>query len=188
VKRLAAFVLRRAGWISVFATTLGALGAFYCALLYKNLHTDLQELLPSDARSVVDLGEITKRLQSYDSLAVLVFTSDSKAGQRFVADFAREAEKLPSSLVASVDYRIDRELEFFQRRQALYLDLADLRRVPDEDGPYAVLARGQDRAGHHLVRRVVPAHRVHDDALALGAGVHAAARTGGSTLHARNVP
>ncbi|MGZ3699210.1 MAG: MMPL family transporter, partial [Bdellovibrionota bacterium] len=122
---------RRAGWISLIGTLLAVLGGYFCVRLYEHLHTDIQELLPPDARSVVDLNEISRRLESYDSLAILVFTSDPKAGKQFVIDFAREAEKIPKTLLASVEYKIDRELDFFERRQALYLETKDLRRIRD---------------------------------------------------------
>ena len=123
------FVLRYARFIALIGTLLAFVGGYYSVLLYKNLRTDIEELLPTTARSVVDLNEVRARLESIDNLAVLVFSDHVKESKRFVIDLAEALEKTPKSVISSVDYRIDRELQFFSQRQALYMDLADLKQI-----------------------------------------------------------
>jgi predicted RND superfamily exporter protein len=122
-------ILRRAGLIAFLGTLLAFVGLFYTVQLYKNLRTDFEELLPTTARSVVDLKEVTSRLESIDNLGVLIFSKSPDASKRFVNDLAHELEKEPKSLISSVEYKIDRELQFFKERQALYMDLSDLLKV-----------------------------------------------------------
>lgn len=107
------------------------MGAYYSVQLYKNLRTDVEELLPTDARSVVDLAQVTGRLQAIENLAVLVFSEDAKASKRFVDDLANELSEMPKELVANVEYRIDREIAFFQNRAALFMETPDLIRIRD---------------------------------------------------------
>ena len=120
------FVLRRAGWIALLGTLLAIVGTYYSIQLFKNLRTDIEELLPTNARSVLDLNEVTQRLESIDNLAVLVFSENPAASKRFVVDLAQKLEKFPKTTISSVEYKIDRELQFFRDRQALYMDTQDL--------------------------------------------------------------
>jgi hypothetical protein len=129
MKSFAHFILRRAGLVAVLGTLLAFAGAHYTVELYKNLRTDFEELLPSNARSVLDLKEVTRRLESIDNLGVLIFSKDTQASLRFVNDLAQQLAKEPKSLISSVEYKIDRELQFFKERQALYMDLSDLIQV-----------------------------------------------------------
>ncbi|MEK6579355.1 MAG: MMPL family transporter, partial [Bdellovibrionota bacterium] len=131
MRALSKFVLRWAGLISFVGTALGILGGYYSVQLYKNLRTDIEELLPTTARSVIDLAEVTKRLESIDNIAVLIFTQDSKAGKKFVDDLAIKLSLVPKSVLSSYEYRITTELKFFKDRQPLYMELEDLTRVRD---------------------------------------------------------
>jgi uncharacterized protein len=131
VKWLSRFILRYAGTVALTGSLLGIMGGYYSIELYKNLKTDIHELLPTEARSVIDLKEVSSRLQSIESLAILVFSNDTQASKRFVIDLADKLETLPSNVIAGVEYRIDRELQFFKDRQTLYLDLSDLTRIRD---------------------------------------------------------
>jgi predicted RND superfamily exporter protein len=94
-----------------------------------NLRTDFEELLPTTARAVIDLGEVRSRLLSIDSLGVLIFSDDVKASKRFVDDLAGRLQKAPPDVISSVEYRIDKELAFFKSRQALFIDAPDLTRI-----------------------------------------------------------
>jgi len=104
-------------------------GGYYSVLLYKNLRTDLEELLPTTARAVIDMDEVTKRLDSIDNLAILIMTKNAEAGRRFSDDLARELQKAPRDVIASVEYRINKELQFFKDRRTLYIELGDLIRI-----------------------------------------------------------
>jgi predicted RND superfamily exporter protein len=111
------------------STLAAAAGLFYSVQLYKNLRTDLEELLPTNARSVVDLNEVRARLNSIDNLSLLVYSDDVQASRRFVVDLAKRLEREPKDVVASVEYNIANELRFFKDRRALYIDTADLVRI-----------------------------------------------------------
>ena len=116
-------------WVILLWLILAALGSVFSVRLYKNLRTNLDELLPASARSVQDAGKIKHRLQSTENLAVLVFSSDPEASKRFIDDFARLARTELGGLITHVEYRIDRELKFFRERQALFLSVEDLLKI-----------------------------------------------------------
>ncbi len=128
---LSDFILRRAGLVAVVGSILAGVGCYYTVQLYKDLRTDLEELLPTQARSVLDLEKVTSRLESIDNLAVLVFSQNTEASKRFIIDLANRLETIPEIKKAGVEYRIDRELAFFKKRRALYMELDDLIRIRD---------------------------------------------------------
>ena len=121
--------MKRSGLVAILGIILGIVGTHYSILLYKNLRTNFEELLPTTARSVLDLNEVSTRLESIDNLAVLVFSKDPVASKKFVEHLARRLEAFPKSTISSVEYRIDRELKFFRDRAALYLEEPDLLRI-----------------------------------------------------------
>lgn len=124
-------LIRYAGWIALTGTLLGATAGFFSIQLYKNLRTDIEELLPTTARSVVDLGEVTSRLESIDNLAIVIQSENPKASRNFVDALAQELSKIPRNKIAGIEYKIDRELEFFRSRRPLYMDLSDLQKIRD---------------------------------------------------------
>ena len=129
MKSVSRIVCRYAVTISLLAVVLAAIAGYYSVLLYKNLRPDLEELLPTTARSVQDLDEVTRRLDSIDNLAILVFSKNTQASKRFVDDLAGKLEQAPKSVLASIEYKIDRELQFFKERRILYMDLDDLLKI-----------------------------------------------------------
>ena len=131
MRKFSRFILRNTQLIAILGTLLGIISSYYSFLLYKNLRTDIQELLPTSAPSILDFKEVSERLESIDQFAILLFSSDIHGSKRFVIDLAEKLEKLPRSLIASVDYRIDRELQFFKSRQALFMSLEDLNKIHD---------------------------------------------------------
>jgi predicted RND superfamily exporter protein len=129
VQWFSSFILRRAGLVALIGTLLAIIGGYYSVLLYKNLRTEVQELLPTNARSVIDLKEVTERLESIDNLGILIFSKHTRDSKRFVIDLAKKLEKVPKTTISSVEYKIEQELKFFRDRQALYIDLPDLIRI-----------------------------------------------------------
>lgn len=123
------FVIRKAGWIAALGSILSVVGGYYTFLLYKNLRTDIEELLPTSARSVMDLNEVTRRLESTENLAIITLSENTKASRRFVDNLAAKLQEYPKDIIAGVEYRIDKEIHFFESRRALYLDLADLEKI-----------------------------------------------------------
>jgi predicted RND superfamily exporter protein len=118
--------MKRAWMIVGLSVILSALGGFFSFHLFSNLRTDLEELLPTRARSVIDLGEVRSRLESTNNLAILMLSANPASSKRFVDDLAKNLEKLPRDTCAGVEYRIDKEIEFFARRKSLFVDLKDL--------------------------------------------------------------
>jgi predicted RND superfamily exporter protein len=127
-------LIRRAGLITVISLVLGAIGTYYSVQLYKNLRTDIEELLPTTARSVLDLDEVTKRLESIDNLGIVMLTNDPAGSRKFVDALAAELQTAPKDKIASIEYKIDRELEFFRLRRPLYMDIEDLKGIRDYIG------------------------------------------------------
>ncbi len=124
-------ILRRAGLIALLGTLLTGWGTYYSVQLYKNLKTEIRELLPTTARSVLDLHEVSLRLESIDNLAILIFSKKVHDSKRFVIDLSKKLEKVSPTIIASIDYRIDQELKFFKERQALFMDYLDLVKIRD---------------------------------------------------------
>jgi predicted RND superfamily exporter protein len=118
-------------WIIWIWLALSLLGSYYSARLYASLRTNLDVLLPTHARSVEDAERIKESLPGTENLALLVFSSDTKASRRFIDDFAKKATASLGNLITHVDYRIDRELAFFRARQALFLSVQDLEKIRD---------------------------------------------------------
>jgi len=110
---------------------LAIVGTYYSVLLYKNLRTDIEELLPTGSRSGKDLAVLTQQLESIDYLAVLVFSKDAAAGKRLVIDLSKRLESIPKDIASSIEYKIDDEMRFFQKRAPLYVELPDLVKLRD---------------------------------------------------------
>jgi predicted RND superfamily exporter protein len=128
-RRYTHFIIRRAAWIVALACVLTVAGTYYSIQLYKNLRTDLEELLPHTARSVMDLQGARDRLRSTQSLVVLVFSKNPDASRRFMIDLAHEIPKHLSHDVDRVEYRIDREIRFFRENRSLFIETRDLERI-----------------------------------------------------------
>jgi hypothetical protein len=131
IRLYAQFIIRRAAWIVALAVVLTAAGTYYTVHLFKNLRTDLEELLPDTARSVQDLHHARNRLRSTQSLVVLVFSKNPEASRRFMVDLANEIPKSMSQDVDRVEYRINREIEFFKKNRPLFIETKDLERIRD---------------------------------------------------------
>jgi len=126
---LTRLILRYPGWVVLLGALVTLPCAYWSTRLYSNLKLDLEELLPRKAQSILDLDEVRERLQSMESLAVLVFSNDPQGSRRFVDALARSLKKLPPSVCSGVEHRINREIEFFEQRKALFIDLDDLKRL-----------------------------------------------------------
>lgn len=124
-------ILRRAGTLLLCFALLTIGAAFYSVALFKNLRTDVEELLPETARSVVDLKEVTSRLLSTTNLSVVVFSDSVPAAERFLEDLSRKLARPENPQVAAVEFRVKNELQFFEARKALFVELDDLRRIRD---------------------------------------------------------
>ena len=120
-------IVRSPGRVVLFGILLTLPCVYWSSLLYSHLKLDLEELLPRKAQSIQDLNEVRSRLKTTESLAILVLSNHPNSSRRFVNDLAARLQSLPPEIVESVEYRIHREIRFFDRRKALFIDLKDLR-------------------------------------------------------------
>ncbi len=125
-KKLASFVNRRALLVSTFFLVLSVFSSYFVVKLYSNLKPDIEELLPTTSRSVIDLKEVTTRLRAIDNLAILIFSKNPEASGKFQQDLAMELEKLPTTVSAGIEYKITEEVDFFQKRKALFISKEDM--------------------------------------------------------------
>ena len=129
MRALARWSIHYSKAIVLIASALSLAGFYYSILLYQNLKPDLEEMLPLNARSVIDLTEVTQRLRSIDNLVVLVFSKNTQASKRFVNDLVKGLNQNHSPLIARVASNIKQELNYFSRHKALYMDLSDLVKI-----------------------------------------------------------
>lgn len=131
MKTLSRLILRHAGLVALFGTLMSVGGAYYSIKLFGNLKTDIEELLPSAARSVVDMNEVTQRLEAIDNITLLIRSSNTQASRKFVDDLAKELNKIPKDTAARIEYKIKDEIEFFKKRKSLFVDVRDLEKIRD---------------------------------------------------------
>ena len=129
MNRITRFIIQYAFAILAIGFLLSTLGAYFSVHLFSNLRTEIEELLPTDARSVLDLNEVKSRLESTNNLSVIFFSENTQESKKWVDTFAKEIEKLPSTLSAGTEYRIDHVLDFFNQRKSLFIEESDLKKI-----------------------------------------------------------
>lgn len=112
-------------WICLFSLLAFFAGSFYTVKLYKNLRTDVEELLPESAPSVQDLKKAQGRVSGLNHLEIVIETKDYEAGKRFQIDLTKALNELPKDIVSKVKSDILVEKQFFDRNKLLYIDLQD---------------------------------------------------------------
>ncbi|MEW6056059.1 MAG: MMPL family transporter [Bdellovibrionota bacterium] len=127
--RYHAWIERRHSVVLVLSLLVAVVGTFYSVKLYKNLRTDMEELLPETAQSVKDLKAVQGRVGGLNHLSVVIESQDVEAGRKFQRDLAQKMRELPKSLVDRVADNIQEEKNFFSSHKALYMDLDDWERV-----------------------------------------------------------
>lgn len=125
LKRYCSWLERWHGLVVVLSLCGAIVGGYYSALLYANLKTDMEELLPESAQSVKDLRKVTGRVGGLNHLSIVIQSANREAGRRFQRDVAQKLSALPKSLVARVKYSIKEERAFFESHRALYIDTSD---------------------------------------------------------------
>ena len=127
--RFAGFMRQRAVALTLLFTILGIVGSFYTVLLYKELRTDLEELLPVSAPSVIDLKRGAGRFSGLNHIEVVIQSQDIAAAKRLQIDVANQLRKLPPDVAAGVKENLIEEQAFFQKNRPYYVELNDWRRV-----------------------------------------------------------
>jgi len=131
-RRLIPGLIRRRALILWSTAGIAAISTFFSALLYADLRSGLEELLPETAPSVVAIRTVTPRLHSTARLSIDLEGSDPDAMERFADDLASRLRALPPALVESVEYRSDEQDRFLDQFGPLYLDPVDLRSLRDQ--------------------------------------------------------
>ncbi len=123
------WIIRNSKQVAIGGLILAIIGAWFSALLYQNLKTDVEELLPHSARSGKDLNTLISRMESIDSIALVIFTKDSETGQKVVDALASRLQQIPKNVAALVEYKVADEMAFFKNRAGLFLSVEDLEKV-----------------------------------------------------------
>ena len=129
-----AWTLRHGRALWTLALLLAVPALWRTVGLYRNLRSDLEELLPRHAPSVVALDELRARMAGLQYLGVVVDFGAGNAGklpaaEKLIDDLAARIRKYPRSLVTAVRTGYGAERAFVEPRLALLLNLADLRTI-----------------------------------------------------------
>jgi uncharacterized protein len=130
-QRLIPWLIRRRWRVLATALLVTLVSGFYSARLYGNLKSDLEELLPATAPSVLAAKSIGPKLHPVNNLFIVLEGTDASAVQHFANDLAARLRALGPDLVQDVTYRTDDQERFLERFGAFYLSQPDLRTVLD---------------------------------------------------------
>jgi predicted RND superfamily exporter protein len=144
-----AWALRHGPLLWLVALALAAPSAVATAKLYLHLRSDIEELLPRNAPSVLALDELRSRMPGLQYLGVLVDVGSPDklaAGERLLDDLAARARAYPPDLVRAVRLGTASERRFIEQHLPLYLDIDDLEllRQRVEDRIHYELMKEQD--------------------------------------------
>ena len=132
IDRYVAWVLRHGKIIWTIALVLAIPATWRTAMLYANLKSDVQELLPRDSPSVKAVDEVRARMPGLQFLGVVVDTGNAdnvEQADKFLDDLAARVKKYPPELVNSVRLGTEDERKFIEKHAALYIDLPDLKTI-----------------------------------------------------------
>ncbi len=121
--------LRRSRFLALAALLVALPAAWLTARLYRNLSSDIEELLPRQAPSVLATDELRSRIPGLSTLAVVVDAGTPDrlpAAERLLDDLAARVRGYPPALVRGVRVGAADEARFFDRFGPLYLSLDDL--------------------------------------------------------------
>jgi len=127
-----AFTLRHARVLWLLALLAAIPALIRTVSVYRHLRSELDELLPPNAQSVVAIRELRARMPGLQHLGVIVDTGDPRnlaAAERFLDDLEARVRTYPPDLVRTVRTGIQSEREFLEKHAPLYLELADLKLV-----------------------------------------------------------
>ncbi len=117
------------------AVLLAIPAAWRTAQLYGNLRSEIEELLPRDAPSVIAIGELRRRMAGLQYLGVVIDTGGPgqaeklAAAERLVDDLAARIRLYPRDLVSGVRTGWQAERTFVENHAAALLALPDLQLI-----------------------------------------------------------
>ncbi len=126
------FTLRWGPWLWAIAIGLAVPATWRTVELYAHLRSELEQLLPTTAPSVLAIDELRARVPGLQHLGVLVDAGDERnlpAAERLIDDLAARVRAYPPELVSAVRTGQSEERKFLEAHAPLYLDLADLLKI-----------------------------------------------------------
>ncbi len=129
LRRLSGFLIRERRPVLLLALLVTVVGTYFSVHLYANLRSEIEELLPENAPSVIAAKLLGPQLHNVNHLSIVLEGSDPDAMDRFADDLVRRLNALPSSFIETVDYRVDQEEALLQRFGLLFLSVEDLKRI-----------------------------------------------------------
>ena len=148
VDRALSALLARSGWVLALASLLAVVTGVRTVLTYSHLKSDLEELLPETAPSVIGLERARERLPGLRHLGVVVDAGkpeNIRAAMRFLSDLEQRIAAYPKNRVAMVRSGIAPEREFLETFALQLGDPADVRTLRE-----AVEARRRWEISHAL--------------------------------------
>jgi len=127
-----AWVLRWGTWLWAAALVLAVPATWRTAQLYAHLRSEIEQLLPRSAPSVLAIDELRARLAGLQHLGVVVDSgtdANLPAAERLLDDLAARVRTYPPELTQSVRTGDAPERKFVEDHAPLYMDLADLETV-----------------------------------------------------------
>jgi hypothetical protein len=126
------WTLRWGKWLWAAALVLAVPATWRTAELYAHLRSEIEQLLPRSAPSVVAIDELRARLPGLKHLGVIVDTgteANLPAAERFLDDLAVRLRTYPPELVKSVRTGEGAERKFIEDHAPLYMEVSDLDQV-----------------------------------------------------------
>ena len=134
-RRYVRWTLRHGPLLWLIALALGVTSGVAMFKLYRNLSSEIDELLPRDAPSVRALEELRAQLPGLAMLGVVVDAGDQAnlpAAEKFLDALAERIRAYPSRLVRSVRTGRYEEKQFFERFGPLFIEEGDLVEIRDQ--------------------------------------------------------
>ena len=130
--RFVAWTLRHGKLLWAIAVLLAIPAAWRTVHLYSHLRSDIEELLPREAPSVVAIDELRRRVAGLQYLGVLVEVGSPyrlPAGEKFLDDLADKVRRYPKVEVSDVRTGLAAERTFVEKHAASLIQLDDLKLV-----------------------------------------------------------
>jgi uncharacterized protein len=123
------WTLRWGKWLWIAALVVAVPATWRTVELYAHLRSELEQLLPRSAPSVLAIDELRARLPGLQHLGVVIDTGNADnlaAGERLLDDLAARIRQYPPELLKSVRTGEAVERKFIEDHAPLYMELADL--------------------------------------------------------------
>ncbi|HEY3816627.1 MAG TPA: MMPL family transporter [Polyangiaceae bacterium] len=131
-RKFVRWTLRWGVWLWALALAAAVPATWRTAQLYIHLRSEMEQLLPRNAPSVIAIDELRARMAGLQHLGVVVDTGNAEnlpAGERLLEDLAARVRAYPPGMVRAVRTGDGTERRFVEDHAPLYMDLADLETV-----------------------------------------------------------